>query len=200
MNRILCLLWIVGLIAACQRSGDAPAGGGATAAAAAALPARLEIGRAATPAEIAAWDLDVNPKGEGLPPGTGTHASGTGVYAAKCAVCHGAKGEGLPPNPKLVGREPRDFTFAEDRAHVKTVGNYWPWATTLFDYTRRAMPQTAPGSLTPDETYSVVAWMLAENEIIARDYVIDASSLPQVVMPARDRFVRDDRMGGAAFR
>ena len=133
MKGSLRLLWIVGGIAACQPSGDVPVGSGATAAAAAALPARLEIGRTATPAEIAAWDLDVNPKGEGLPPGTGTHASGTAVYAAKCAVCHGARGEGLPPNPKLVGREPQDFTFAEDRAHVKTVGNYWPWATTLFD-------------------------------------------------------------------
>jgi cytochrome c len=122
------------------------------------------------------------------------------VYASKCAICHGTKGEGLPPNPRLIGREPRDFSFADDRTLVKTVGNFWPYATTLFDYTRRAMPQTAPGSLTPDETYGVVAWILAENEIIPRDLVIHAASLPKVMMPARDRFVRDDRTGGAGFR
>ena len=196
------MLWIVGAAVACA---PGPAGrtdttGASPAVPAAALPARFDAGRPATPAEISAWDLDVNPKGEGLPPGRGTHASGAVVYAAQCAVCHGAKGEGLAPYPKLVGREPRDFAFAEDRSHVKTVGNYWPYATTLFDYIRRAMPQMTPGTLTPDETYGVVAWILAENEIIPRDQVIDATSLPQVTMPARERFVRDDRSGGAGFR
>jgi cytochrome c len=106
----------------------------------------------------------------------------------------------VPPNPRLVGREPRDFSFATNTGAVKTVGNYWPWATTLFDYIRRAMPQTAPGSLTADETYAVIAWILAENEVIPRDQVLDAASLPAVVMPSRDRFVRDDRVGGPGFR
>lgn len=165
------------------------------------VPARLGLGQAATPAMIAAWDLDVNPKGEGLPDGSGSATGGAVVYAAKCAVCHGAKGEGgVPPNAKLVGRDPRDFSFADSAAAVKTVGNYWPYATTLYDYVRRAMPQTAPGSLTPNETYSVIAWILAENEIIARDYVLNKTTLPQVAMPSRERFVRDDRRGGPGFK
>jgi cytochrome c len=168
---------------------------------AAALPARLELGRPATAGEIAEWNVDVNWLGEGLPSGSGTAATGATVYAARCASCHGPRGEGgTPPNARLVGREPRDFSFAADPTKVKTVGNYWPYATTLFDYIRRAMPQTAPGTLTPDETYAVIAWLLAENEIIPRDQVLDAVSLPQVKMPSRDRFVRDDRTGGAGFR
>jgi cytochrome c len=122
------------------------------------------------------------------------------VYAAKCASCHGPKGEGIAPNPKLVGREPRDFSFAMTATAVKTVGNYWPYATTLYDYIRRAMPQTAPGSMSADETYAVIAWILAENEIIPRIQVMDATSLPAVVMPARDKFVRDDRTGGPGFK
>ena len=165
-------------------------------------PARFEVGRIATPAEVALVNLDVNPKGEGLPPGQGDAAAGAVVYAAQCASCHGVKGEGgIPPNPKLVGREPRDFSFATSATNVtKTVGNYWPYATTLYDYIRRAMPQTAPGSLTASETYAVIAWILAENEVIGRDRVMDATSLPLVVMPSRDRFVRDDRTGGPGFR
>jgi cytochrome c len=164
-------------------------------------PQRFAVGRAATAAEIAAIDVDINPKGEGLPPGSGSHAQGALVYAAKCAVCHGPKGEGTaPPNAALVGRTHADFLFANDKRGVKTVGNYWPYATTLFDYIRRAMPQTAPGTLSPDETYAVIAWLLAENEVIPRDRVLDAASLPQVKMPARDRFVRDDRTGGAGFK
>lgn len=164
-------------------------------------PDRFGVGRPATASEIAAIDIDINPRGEGLPPGRGTWQEGATVYAAKCAVCHGPKGEGTtPPNAALVGRSHADFLFAGDPRAVKTVGNYWPWATTLFDYIRRAMPQTAPGSLTADETYAVIAWLLAENDIITRDRVIDATSLPAVVMPARDRFVKDDRTGGAGFR
>lgn len=187
-----------GLVFACAPAG---ADSGREVRPPAAMPARFEVGRAATPAEVAAWDIDVNWKGEGLPPGRGTAAAGAAVYAAKCAACHGPKGEGgPPPNPRLVGPEPRDFSFASNPAAVKTVGNYWPHATTLYDYIRRAMPQTAPGSLTADETYSVIAWILAENEIIPRDQVMDAASLPQVKMPSRDRFVRDNRTGGAGFR
>ena len=168
---------------------------------AAAFPARFEVGRPATPGEVAAWNVDVNAKGEGLPPGSGTAAAGAVVFATKCAACHGAKGEGgAPPNPRLVGREPRDFSFATSTNALKTVGNYWPYATTLYDYIRRAMPQTAPGSLTPDETYAVIAWILAENEVIPRDKVIDAASLPQVEMPSRKRFVPDNRTGGPGFR
>lgn len=192
-------LLVVALVAACQPGGDTSSG--RVVAAAAAMPASFGVGRAATPDEVSAWNLDVNPKGEGLPAGRGTATEGAAVYALKCASCHGPKGEGgIPPNPKLVGREPRDFSFATSAGATKTVGNYWPYATTLFDYIRRAMPQTAPGTLTADETYAVIAWILAENEIITRDQAMDATSLPAVVMPSRDRFVRDDRKGGPEFR
>jgi cytochrome c len=138
----------------------------------------------------------VNPTGAGLPPGSGTYAQGSAVFAQKCASCHGAKGEGIAPAPALVGREPRDgFPFGKNPKFVKTVGNYWPYATTLFDYVRRAMPQSQPGSLTPDELYAVAAFILAENEIIPKEAVLNPTTLPAVRMPARDRFVLDDRAG-----
>jgi cytochrome c len=117
-------------------------------------------------------------------------------------MCHGAKGEGMPAAPdhiaypKLVGRDPREgFPFGRDPKAVKTVGNYWPYSTTVYDYVHRAMPLTAPGTLTPDETYAVVAWLLAENEIIPRDAEMNAKTLPAVKMPAAGRFVVDDRAG-----
>jgi cytochrome c len=164
-------------------------------------PARYRtIGRAARDVDIRPWDIDVNPSGAGLPAGRGTYERGTTVYAQQCASCHGAKGEGIPPSPKLVGAEPRDFSFAQDPKLVKTIGNYWPYATTLYDYINRAMPFNTPGSLTPTDVYSVVAFLLAENGVVDKSTVIDARSLPRVRMPARDRFVTDDRKGGAGFR
>jgi cytochrome c len=163
--------------------------------------ARYGVGRPAAPADIAAWNIDVNPSGEDLPAGRGTAEEGARVFAASCAGCHGARGEGLPVAPALVGREPREgFPFGESLKYVRTVGNYWPYATTLYDYINRAMPASSPGSLSPDEIYAVVAWILAQNEIISPTAVIDAGSLPRVRMPAHDRFVPDDRHGGAAFR
>ena len=149
----------------------------------------------ATPAEIAGWDTDVGPDGTGLPQGRGTPSDGEPLYAARCAACHGKSGrEG--PNDVLVGREPREvFPFGRNPALPRTIGNYWPHATTLFDYVRRAMPPNSPGSLTDDETYGVVAYLLLLNELIPADAVIDAASLPKVVMPARNRLVVDPRGG-----
>jgi len=145
--------------------------------------------------------IDANPSGAGLPPGRGTYARGAQVYAQQCASCHGPRGEGgIPPNPKLVGTEPRDFSFGNDPKLTKTIGNYWPYATTLYDYINRAMPFATPGSLAPAEVYAVVAYLLAENGIIAKSAVMDARSLPRVRMPARDRFIVDDRKGGPGFR
>ncbi len=151
------------------------------------------IGRPATPAEIAAWDDDVMPDGTGLPPGSGTPAAGATLFAARCSRCHGATGkEG--PNDVLVGAQPRDgFPFAKDPAIPHTIGNYWPYATTVFDYIRRAMPPDAPGSLSDTDVYSLTAFLLHANELIAADAVIDATTLPKVVMPARSHFVRDAR-------
>jgi cytochrome c len=156
-------------------------------------PATLGIGRPATPAEIAAWDIDVGPDGVGLPPGRGTAAEGAPIYAARCAACHGKTGkEG--PNDILVGRLPGDtFTFARDPRAPKTIGSYWPYATTVFDYIRRAMPPDKPGSLRDDEVYGLVAYLLSLNDLIAADAVIDATSLPKVAMPSHDRFVPDTR-------
>ncbi|MGH7676918.1 MAG: c-type cytochrome, partial [Gemmatimonadaceae bacterium] len=100
----------------------------------------------------------------------------------------------------LIAVEPRDFSFGNDPKLTKTVGNYWPYATTLFDYINRAMPFANPGTLGTDDVYSVVAYLLAENGIIERTAVMNPRTLPQVRMPARDRFVLDDRKGGPGFR
>lgn len=164
-------------------------------------PDRYSLGHAPTPALLAQVDIDANPAGSGLPPGRGTSARGATIYAAKCALCHGTRGEGQGPYPRLVGAEPRTgFPFGRDPKIPHTIGNYWPSPTTLYDYIHRAMPLDAPGSLPPDEVYSLVAWLLAENEVVPRTAVIDARSLPQVKMPARPYFVRDDRTGGQGFR
>ena len=165
-----------------------------------AWPPSFGIGRTARAEEIVAWDIDVMPDGTGLPPGSGTVAEGASLYAVQCAVCHGATGtEG--PNDRLVGRNTEDdFAFARNRRLHKTIGSYWPYATTLYDYIYRAMPQTAPGSLTPDELYSLVAYLLYRNDIVAEDAVMDAATLPAIIMPARDHFVRDNRQGGPEIR
>ena len=163
-------------------------------------PARFGFGRSATADEIKAWDIAVRPDGKGLPPGRGTARDGVSLYAAHCAACHGPTGrEG--PFDRLVGREPRQgFPFGRDRTLPRTIGNYWPYATTLYDYLNRAMPLDRPGSLAPDQVYSLVAYLLWRNEIIADTAVVDARTLPRVVMPARDRFVPDDRRGGPELR
>lgn len=160
-------------------------------------PGRLGLGRPATPAEIAALDIDVSPNGAGLPAGSGTPAQGAAVYAARCASCHGVNGEGMPgAYPRLIGgpRGP-SVDFSKDARIPRTIGNYWPYATTLFDYIRRAMPFPAPGSLSASETYAVTAYLLARDSVISDGTTLDARTLPAVAMPARRRFVPDDRRG-----
>ena len=166
------------------------------------LPARFGFGREATQAEIGAWDIDVMPDGRGLPAGRGTVAEGAAIYAAQCVVCHGPAGKGGQYDA-LVGRElVQGFLFGKDVALLgkRTVGNYWPYATTLYDYISRAMPQAVPGSLAPDEVYSLVAYLLFLNGIVPKDAVMTAETLPRVEMPARRRFVQDNRRGGAEIR
>jgi mono/diheme cytochrome c family protein len=158
-------------------------------------PKHFGIGRPATAAEIAAVDIDVVPSGAGLPAGSGTPEQGAAVFAASCASCHGANGEGIPPNPQLIGGPKGAFNFATDYKIPRTIGNYWPYATTLYDYIRRAMPLTAPGSLTPDQTYAVTAYLLNREGIIPSGTALNAQSLPAVQMPARSHFVADDRRG-----
>ncbi len=142
------------------------------------------FGRSATEAEIKAWNIDVDPTGAGLPPGRGTVQQGAGIYSNKCASCHGPTGTEEPQN-RLVGGQGSLATAQP----IKTIGSYWPYATTLYDYVFRAMPLTAPQSLTPDEVYAVVAWLLHQNGIIPVDTVIDAQTLLAVRMPNREGFV-----------
>jgi cytochrome c len=160
----------------------------------------LGIGRAATPEEITKIDIDVMPDGRGLPAGRGTAAEGAKVYAAKCASCHGKSGEGATADRLVATDSGKNFDFALNGKLVRAVGNYWPYATTLYDYTYRAMPFMQPGTLTPDETYSLVAYILALNKVIPEDAVMDATTLPAVKMPARDRFVVDNRKGGKVVK
>ena len=146
--------------------------------------AAAPFGRLATGAEIAAIDIDVKPDGAGLPAGSGTAAAGEKIYAAQCAACHGATGvEG--PRDRLVG----GLGSLATARPVKTVGSYWQYAPTLYDYINRAMPFTAPGTLSPDEVYSVSAFILMRNGVIGATDVIDRNTLPAVKMPNRNGFV-----------
>jgi cytochrome c len=145
------------------------------------------FGRAATPDEIKKIDIDVRPDGVGLPAGSGTAAQGRPIFAQKCAGCHGANGEGTPAGPKLV--DPTPFKTGTTTA---TVGNYWPYATTVWDYINRAMPFDKPGSLQADEVYALTAFLLAENKVIGEGEVMDARSLPQVKMPNVGNFTSPD--------
>jgi mono/diheme cytochrome c family protein len=142
------------------------------------------LGRLATPAEVAGWDISIPPDGTGLPPGSGTPEQGAVVYIQKCQACHGEKGAGQP-NDRLVGGQ---GTLAS-ASPVRTIGSYWPYATTVFDYVRRAMPYTQSQSLTNDEVYAVTAYLLHLNGIIGAQAVMNAQTLPQVQMPNRENFI-----------
>ena len=143
------------------------------------------FGAPASEADISAWNTEISPDGAGLPPGQGTVAEGERVFAAKCQACHGEKGAGRP-NDALVGGF--GTLAVADKPAVKTVGSFWPYATTLFDYTRRAMPWNAPKSLGDSEVYAVAAYILHLNDIIPADAVMTAQTLPKVMMPNREGF------------
>jgi len=159
------------------------------------VPKRIGVGRTPTATEIAAVDIDVSPDGKGLPAGSGTPAQGATVYASSCASCHGANGEGMATYPQLIGGPKDPVNFASDYKIPRTIGNYWPYATSLYDYIRRAMPLTAPGSLTADQTYAVTAYLLSKEGIVPDSTVLDAKGLAAIQMPARSHFVADDRRG-----
>lgn len=142
------------------------------------------LGVPATAAQVQAWDISIPPEGSGLPAGSGTPDEGERVYAAKCIACHGLAGIGQP-NDRLVGGR----GTLGDAAPLRTVGSYWPYATTLFDYIRRAMPLGRPQSLTADETYALTAYLLELNDIIAADATMNSRTLPRVMMPNRDNFI-----------
>ena len=145
---------------------------------------RPAFGAAVSANEIARWDISIPPSGAGLPAGSGDVKQGEAVYVAQCQACHGPKGAGKPADPLVGGAG----SLATGKP-VRTVGSFWPYATTLFDYTRRAMPLNKPLSLTNDEVYAVTAYVLYLNGIIRENAQMNAQTLPQVKMPNRDGFV-----------
>lgn len=150
------------------------------------------IGRAATYHELRTRDITVLPSGQGLPAGSGTAREGKVLYQAHCASCHGARGEGQGDYPPLAGGR---RSGASDELKL-TVGSYWPYATTVWDYIRRAMPYDHPGILSPDRVYAITAFVLSLDDIVREDEVIDQRSLPKVAMPNREGFVPDPREKG----
>jgi len=159
-------------------------------------PASFGFGKAATPQQIAVWNIDVRPDGLGLPAGSGSVVQGKMIYNTKCMACHGSIEKALPPGAKL----PAPVLVSDSASKVKAIGNYWPYASTVFDYIRRSMPYNLPGSLTDNEVYSVTAYLLNANKIIKADAVLDAKTLPMIVMPAQKLFINDDRHGGPEIR
>ena len=153
----------------------------------------LNLGRTPTPAEVAGWDIDVRPDGLGLPIGQGSVSDGEYLYDEKCSSCHGIFGEGEKRWPKLAGGK---GTLADDRPD-KTVGSYWPYASTLWDYIHRAMPFPAPQSLETDEVYAITAYVLYLNEIVEEEFVLNEKNLAAIVMPNAGNFYRDDRPDAA---
>jgi len=145
-----------------------------------------DFGRPATIEEMKLWDIDVRPDGKGLPEGSGTVAHGKSVYEENCEACHGPNGQGGIKD-RLAGGQGSLGT----ENPIKTVGSYWPYATTLFDYIHRAMPYQAPGSLSVDDTYAVAAYILNLNGILSSDGTLDRNTLPAIKMPNREGFIPD---------
>jgi len=143
------------------------------------------LGTPVTEADVAAWDISIMPDGSGLPPGRGTPAAGARVYAEKCAACHGENGI----KPVAAGAGPLVGGTIDRIEAVKTIGNFYGHATTVFDFIRRAMPFNQPRTLSNDDVYAVTAYLLAANKIIGENDVLDAQSLPKVKMPNRDNFI-----------
>ncbi len=141
------------------------------------------LGTPVTPADLATWNITVLPDGTNLPPGSGTMAQGAAIYAQKCAFCHGENGKG-GHNAALVGAPPIKTIDGP-----RTIANFWPYATTVFDYIRRAMPWPQPRSLTDDEVYALTAYLLAQNKLIGEKEVMNAQTLPKVRMPNRGNFI-----------
>jgi cytochrome c2 len=150
---------------------------------------KIGLGVPATEAQITAWDIDIRPDGKGLPVGSGSALDGEGAYVQKCASCHGDFAEGVGRYPALAG----GLDSLASQHPVKTVGSYWPYASTVFDYVRRAMPYGHAQSLTNDEVYGITAYILYSSYIIEDDFVLDQNTLPEVEMPNKDGFISDTR-------
>lgn len=163
--------WVVGAVVAAACTG---------AAAAADLP---YLGKPIDPKDIAPWDISIMPDGTGLPPGSGTPAQGAPIFAQKCAMCHGENGKGGIAAPVT------NFAAKATLDGGKSIANFWPYATTVFDFIRRAMPYNKPHSLSNQEVYALTAYVLRLNNLIGENDVIDAKTLPKVKMPNRDNFI-----------
>lgn len=163
--------WLVGIVVGA---------GVASAAMAAGLP---NLGKPIDPKDIAPWDISIMPDGTGLPPGSGTPAQGAPIFAQKCAMCHGEDGKGGIAAPVT------NFAPKASLDGGKSIANFWPYATTVFDFIRRAMPYNKPHSLTGQEVYALTAYVLRLNNLIGENDVIDAKTLPKVKMPNRDNFI-----------
>ena len=151
-------------------------------------PSYTNVGRTPTKEEIQAWDISAGPDGKGLPPGQGSAKDGAPIFAAKCAVCHGPNGEGAKIGPRVVGGIADTETLTTLKP-VRSVGGYWPYATTVWDFINRAMPRGQSGTLTANEVYALTAFILAKSDIVKEDDVLDAKTLPKVQMPNRNGFV-----------
>ena len=149
---------------------------------------QFHLGKIATPEEILGWDIDVRPDGLGAPVGSGNSIDGEEVYAEVCAGCHGDFGEGMDRWPELVGGE--DTLDTHDP--LKTTGSYWPYASTMYDYIYRAMPFGMSQSLTVDETYQIVAFILNMNDIIDEEFVLSDKNIGEIEMPNKDGFLLPD--------
>lgn len=160
-------------------------------------PTQFDFGAPATEQEIAKIAIAIPANGKGLPPGKGDYARGKEIYAAACAACHGPDLKGVANLPDMPSGAALRLTGGRgtltSQKPIVTVESYWPYATTLFDYTRRAMPYTAPGILSADEVYALCAYILGEANIVDKTMVLDAETLPQVQMPNRDGFIPDQR-------
>lgn len=178
MSRLAKMVYVVFVLVAILAVVPASADGGG-----------YGIGTPATAAEIAGWDIDIRPDGKGLPPGSGSVEDGEMLYEEKCASCHGSFGEGVGRYPILAGGE---GTLTADRPE-RTIGSYWPYASTVWDYIHRAMPFPQPQSLTDDEVYAITAYVLNLNDLVDDDFVLTADNLASIEMPNKDGFFFDDR-------
>ena len=171
--KLIYSVFLIGFITACTSSyhSSGPVG----------------LGKPISENQIRLWNIDIGPNGEGLPAGSGTAIAGETLFQQQCASCHGDKGQGSIAN-RLVGGG-----TLNNNSPVKTVGSFWPYSTTIFDYTRRAMPHNAPQSLTNDQVYAATAYILFLNQIISKEAVMDAKTLPLVRMPNRDGFIPIER-------
>jgi mono/diheme cytochrome c family protein len=151
-------------------------------------PSYSNVGRTPTKEEIQAWDISIGPDGKGLPPGSGTAKEGAPIFASKCAVCHGSAAEGGAIGTRLAGDKALQETLTTLKP-VRTVGSYWPFATTIWDYIHRAMPRNQAGTLNPNQIYALTAFILYKSNIIQESDVMDAKTLPKVQMPNRNGFI-----------